>query len=250
MQKSTSRIVFGLALASAAIAVGCTKHQGSPETPAAAVPAAPAATKAEPAVAVEPVIWRVVEAKGKVTVQGKPAATGAALAEGDEVVTGPKSSARLTVGPGSMLELRELSRIKLGSSPRHKISVQLLLGRLWSFFEAETDYEVVTANAVAGVRGTVFFADATAKEETLFCACRGKTHFTLPAEAAGQAAFDKEVDGHEWEHRAVTFTRKGANVEAKAYELGKYPTGKNIPKTPTHSNQQAEEILKLIHAEK
>jgi hypothetical protein len=201
--------------------------------------AAPAQATPTPA----PAPWKVIEAKGKVTVAGKAAAVDMVLAANAEVVTGAKSHALLSVGEGSIIEVRENSRLVLGSSPRKKISAKLVAGRIWSFFEKPTDFEVVTENAVAGVRGTVVYADVTQKDKTAICACKGVVHVAEvgPDGAAPAGAFDKDVDGHEWEHRAIIFTKKGGKVQAKEFPPGK---------PPNHTAKQADEILKVLHAQK
>jgi len=216
----------------------CTK-KATTELPAEPVKAAEQGPSAGEKPAVVPEApWTFVEVKGKVTAAGKPVQTGSPLGKTDEIVTGPKSEALISVGAGSVVEIREKTHIKLGTSARHKISVELLIGRMWSFFEKETDYEVVTANAVAGVRGTVFFADATDKKKTYFCACKGKTHFLQPGAASAPAVFEKDVDGHDWEHRMVSFIKKGAKVDVREYPPGT---------PPNHTAKQAEQILKTIH---
>ena len=92
------------------------------------------------------------------------------------------------------------------------------------------------------MRGTVFFADATAKDKTFICACKGKTHIAGSAlGAAGHApAFDKEVDGHDWEHRAVAFIKKGKKVEVKEFPPGK---------PPSHTAEQADQILRVLRSQ-
>lgn len=231
---------------------GCTKTEtpATPPPPAATVtPSIPATVpQASPTQPTSEPGWEFVEVNGSVTASGKPALKGTPIGKNDEIITGPKSSALIAVGSGSIVEVRERTQMKLGGSERRKISVQLTVGSLWSFFEKPTDYEVVTANAVAGVRGTVFFADASRKNTTFICACKGKTHIHESTEGrvAKSRAFDKEVDGHDWEHRAVAFITKGKTTVVKEFP----PITEAPPKKPlTHTAQQAAQILNVLRAQ-
>jgi len=186
--------------------------------------------------------WRFIEVRGQVSVNGKGATAGMPLGRTDEVTTAADGFARVSVGEGSLVEVRENTHLRFGASSRRRISVNLLAGRLWSFFEKPTDYEVVSRNAVAGVRGTVFFADATDPNMMAFCGCRGKLHVTThgPGDADDEPTVDEDVDGKDWGHAPVVIA----------------PDGKRIPMdgpppgwVTTHSTATGKEIEALIHAQ-
>lgn len=89
---------------------------------------------------------------------------GAQLAAGTRVRTGADGTAEVTFEDGSLLRLAENSSISLSANKRQKkkSSVVLFFGKLWNKVmpskTGETSYEVSTANAVCGVRGTEFEA--------------------------------------------------------------------------------------------
>lgn len=125
---------------------------------ASVVPWADAAAAPPPA--------RLVYASGDVTVQskdgGRLGTTGAALADGDAVVTGEGASAIVETADGSRLKLRESSRFVLTlPTPRSPVTDVLLS---WGGVFAKVtkrrlgeEFHVRTASAVAAVRGTEFF---------------------------------------------------------------------------------------------
>jgi len=92
-----------------------------------------------------------------------PAQAPAALLAGTRIRTGPESSAELVFPDGSILKIRSNSAMQLSAHKRRarkKSSVLLFFGRLWNkvikTVGPENGYEITTANAVCGVRGTEF----------------------------------------------------------------------------------------------
>jgi hypothetical protein len=91
-----------------------------------------------------------------------PVSKGARLADGTRLRTGEGGEARLKFPDGSVSSVKASSEIIVRASgdPRAKPNgVVLSLGRLWSSVVksgGETSFEVRSANAVAGVRGTDF----------------------------------------------------------------------------------------------
>jgi hypothetical protein len=89
---------------------------------------------------------------------------GDALHEGDTVRTGPGATLRVLMTDNSILDLGESSRVSLPTykvaARERKASVKLWVGKLWarvaSSLAGDKSFEVTTANAVAGVRGTSF----------------------------------------------------------------------------------------------
>jgi hypothetical protein len=82
---------------------------------------------------------------------------------------------------------------------------------LWSFIDDGTEYEVVTDNAVAGVRGTVFFVQAKKKGKTYVCACHGNLQIT----AKNQKSFDKLVRSPSHNHKSFNITTKKKRQKVK-----------------------------------
>ncbi|MEZ0311723.1 MAG: FecR domain-containing protein [Myxococcota bacterium] len=119
---------------------------------------------------------RVVEAQGLVErVSADGAATsltrGTTVRDGDLVRVGDGSQARLLVDDQAVIELGAGSQLRLQPTAREgSTSLRLLSGRLWarvsSLFDDDT-VEVETANAVAGVRGTSFFAEVDGDATTV-----------------------------------------------------------------------------------
>jgi hypothetical protein len=113
---------------------------------------------------------KLVKAEGQVFVRppsGSEAAAhaGDTVPAGSQVRTGTDGSAEITFADGSMLRMTKGSSILLSANKRQKEknSILLFFGRVWSKVapskDGGTSYEVGTANAVCGVRGTEFETD-------------------------------------------------------------------------------------------
>jgi hypothetical protein len=111
----------------------------------------------------------LVELKGKVSSRARakkkyvPATKGAEYVSGTRLKTGAGAWARIKYADGSLAEIKANSEIVIKASvrPREKPNgVVLFFGRVWAKVtkskEGETAFEVRSANAVAGVRGTEF----------------------------------------------------------------------------------------------
>ncbi|HXT01757.1 MAG TPA: FecR family protein [Elusimicrobiota bacterium] len=121
-------------------------------------PPAAAAAAAPPA--------RLAYADGDVTIQSKDGGrlgrTGAALADGEAVVTGPGATAIVETADGSRLKLRESSRLVLNlpAVRRPETEVELSWGGVFAKVTKRRlgeQFRVRTQTAVAAVRGTQFF---------------------------------------------------------------------------------------------
>lgn len=86
-------------------------------------------------------------------------APGRQLPVGSLLRTGPKGQARLRFADGSEVRVRPNSQVKLAAK-KGRSSVSLFFGRVWSkvvrSVTGGTSFDVTSANAVAGVRGTEF----------------------------------------------------------------------------------------------
>lgn len=111
---------------------------------------------------------RVVATSGPVFVHHdgarKPVAAGDTVNEGDRIHTGNEASVRLLMRDRSLLNLGANAEMTIdsyrieGTQRRRKVSLRMVVGRLWALVSKsasrEVDYRVVSNNAVAGVRGT------------------------------------------------------------------------------------------------
>ena len=104
--------------------------------------------------------------------------------QGDTLRTGKNARLEARLLDGSMLRLGGNSELKLDNlsfdkgKTVKKVKVKLIVGRVWaavrSLFGTEAKFEVETATAVAGVRGTRFSAETTAGGDTLVKVYGGK----------------------------------------------------------------------------
>ena len=172
--------------------------------PAAEPPAAPEPAKVPPA-------RRFLMVQGTVKVDGTKAVEGVEFSDTATLETGKDGRAILTLGRGSLLDVRPNSKLIFGASPRATISVKLVLGMLGSILSTGSSYEVVGANAVAGVRGTMFFAEVDKKKDTYICACSGD----VAMQAANPKSFDQVVSSPKLNHNGYTFVTKGKKQVAR-----------------------------------
>lgn len=136
-----------------------------------------AAALAGPAQAADP-IGKVVAAAGSPTGSGRALSPGVPIFESDKVVTGGGNvqilfidDTKLVVGPNSTLVIdRFLMR---GGNRAQKFSVDALRGtfRFISGKSAKNAYDIKTANATIGIRGTAF--DFSSGGETLVAVFEG-----------------------------------------------------------------------------
>jgi hypothetical protein len=109
-------------------------------------------------------------AKGEVSVNGKPAATGTPVRPGDTIVLGKNALATFVVGQDAFL-MRSESRADLSGSGTAVAAVRLLTGALLSVFGGG-EHRLSTATATIGVRGTGAYMEAE-PWRTYFCLCYG-----------------------------------------------------------------------------
>lgn len=118
-----------------------------------------------------PVRGKIVYIEGDVRLQKaaraeEAAVLGQELDENDTLSTGPASQMRVRLYDQSVIRLGPNSRIQLARlaiepyAVQKEISIRLLAGKVWShvsrLLSSQSRFEVVTPNAVAGVRGTSF----------------------------------------------------------------------------------------------
>ena len=122
----------------------------------------------------------VVSVTGQVEFQSggepQPLARFARVPEGSTVITHEQAFAAIRFPDGSLLRMGEKTRVTLGKVEQHEpaakrsTSVKLAVGRVWArvmdLFGKESRFDVTTDNAVAGVRGTAFFAETGPSGDT------------------------------------------------------------------------------------
>lgn len=98
-------------------------------------------------------------------------ATNTKIGQGDRLKTGSGARLEAKLNDGSLLRLAENSELRLDSAAidrknpgKKKVKAKLFVGRVWAavtkLFGDDSEFEVQTPNAVAGVRGTRFAAAA------------------------------------------------------------------------------------------
>lgn len=112
----------------------------------------------------------LLEVKGKVLINGRPAKLGAALKPGDSVATAPGSSAVFVIGRDAFL-MREKSELLTAGGAALAGSLRLVTGKLLSVF-GRGSRRITTTTATIGIRGTGIYIEAEA-ERSYVCACYG-----------------------------------------------------------------------------
>lgn len=148
---------------------------------------------------------KLSKASGQVFVRppsgAEAAATqGAQLIAGTNVRTGLDGSAEVTFDDGSVLRLAPNSSIALSAAKRQqkKSSVLLFFGKLWNKVvpskTGDTSYEVSTANAVCGVRGTEFEAEVADDGSLRMQVSEGKVAVSDDGDAEQLAGAGQQVE--------------------------------------------------------
>jgi hypothetical protein len=208
-----SWLTIGISVAGLAACAEPIQEETAPpvELPPTTVSAPPALPASPPESVKLLPARRFLMVQGTVKVDGAKAVEGVEFSETATIEASKGSRAILTLGKGSLLDLRPGTKITFGSTPRAKISVKLVLGALGSIMPEGSSYEVVGQNAVAGVRGTVFFAEVDKKKDTYICACSGD----VAMQAANPKSFDQVVHSPNNDHNGFTFSTKGKKQQAK-----------------------------------
>jgi len=110
--------------------------------------------------------------------------SGDSLLQGDSIKTAKGSRLEATLSDGSVLRMGAssqlaLQNVKVGKRRKKRsVRAKLFVGRVWaavtSFFGRSRSFEVVTENAVAGVRGTRFSASRDTSGTTTVKVYSGK----------------------------------------------------------------------------
>ena len=112
----------------------------------------------------------LLEVKGEVLVNGRPAKLGTALKPGDSVATAAGSSAVFVIGGDAFL-MRERSELLTAGGKALAGSLRLVTGKLLSVF-GRGSRRIATPTATIGIRGTGIYIEAEA-ERSYVCTCYG-----------------------------------------------------------------------------
>jgi len=125
---------------------------------------------------------------------------GAEVASGSLLKTGEGSRAELTFSDGSVVRVGPASQLKVegaafdGKSKEVKVEATLVAGSAWAkvakLVGDDSKFQVKTANAVAGVRGTVFRVNVDRDEATVVKVYNGAVAVAAPLIASEQVVAD------------------------------------------------------------
>ena len=130
----------------------------------------------------------IVEVKGEVMVNGKPAAKGVIVAAGNVVETGKAARVVFVIGDNAFLQ-RQNSRVEFGVSIESFLRV--VTGGLLSVF-GTGERKLSTMTVAIGIRGTGCYIE-TDEKKTYFCLCFG----AVDLKPVGGPAFSYATTHHE-----------------------------------------------------
>ena len=153
----------------------------------------------------------VMVIQGTARVYTKGATTGLLLKKGDilkkdqEVKVAEKSRIELRFPDGTVMRLSEKSRLKMNELTfnkqieRKNVKVSLSIGKLWAKVKKlttpDSSVEVRTANAVAGVRGTVYRVNVDEDQSAMVKVYDGSVYVANPPRDASKQ-IDKITPPH------------------------------------------------------
>jgi hypothetical protein len=111
----------------------------------------------------------IVESRGEVLVNGKPAIKGSPVSPGDVVETGKGARAVYLIDDNVFLQ-RQNSRVEFGNSV--ETFLRIVTGGLLSVFGKGNSRKITTPTAAIGIRGTGCYIE-TDEKKTYFCLCFG-----------------------------------------------------------------------------
>ena len=112
----------------------------------------------------------MVEVKGEVRINGRPARVGSVVMPGDSVATARGASAVFILGRDAFL-IRENTELRTAGGSALAGALRLVTGKLLSVF-GRGSRNIVTTTATMGIRGTGIYLEAEAKR-TYVCTCYG-----------------------------------------------------------------------------
>lgn len=159
----------------AALVTGCGRP--SPKEESASPASAPLSLRTAPAEGAS-VQGTVKYAEGDLTINGVPAAVGAAVRNGDTVKTGADGICEITFAGRNIIQIRSNSLAVLNFESFAR-GIQLQSGSLAAVLKelaptaTANRFQVDTPATVAGVSGTAFYVKVLEASTTYFCLCNG-----------------------------------------------------------------------------
>lgn len=133
----------------------------------------------------------------------KPFMNGEFLGANENVKTGAKSRLELTLPDGSRVRFSEKTTFKvenlLFTGKERDFEMKVFFGKVWSKaakFKKDSNFELKTATAVAGIRGTTFRIDANEDQSSLVRVYEGEVSVkSLPTESRDKGRKPEYVSG-------------------------------------------------------
>jgi len=121
-----------------------------------------------------------------VSVEGRAAKSGAGLSAGDDILEGETIIAE--DGGAAVVKIRDRASLRLKNAGKivfdkvgETIALQLDYGALMSVVsKADRTFSIRTPAATVGVRGTAFYVESRAVDQTYVCLCEGALSVTTP----------------------------------------------------------------------
>jgi FecR protein len=154
----------------------------------------------------------LVYMQGEVLINSETVEVGDAVLPGDRIVTGADGIAEISFGPRNILQFREETNAVIEAAWRgvelEKGTIAAVLNGLARLgFGDQKRFEVRTATAAMGVRGTAFFIVHPDADQAYFCTCNGKLHLEAPGGAVAQ-------DTEAYHHSAVWYVRTPGGIQS------------------------------------
>jgi ferric-dicitrate binding protein FerR (iron transport regulator) len=134
---------------------------------------------------------KVLSVTGALQVNGRLAGAGTLLRRGDRLATGPASRAFIGFSDGSALRLNADSRLDL-SRLTGWTELALRSGSVLNAVHKGSRYSVTGPRAVAAVRGTVLYVEATPARPGYTCVCEGSVEVRARGRQARQVVTSQE----------------------------------------------------------
>jgi hypothetical protein len=157
----------------------------------------------------------IIYREGDVTLDGKPASAGDAVAAGATLRTAPDALCEIVFNTRNIVHMtgdtvltfdpNQLSR----GATLQKGAIAMVLRNLAAVRGGEVRFSIKTSTAVAGVRGTCFFVKVEDPDNTFICCCNGAIHL----EGDGGAFSQNLTSPH---HQEVRVTRAPSGLSVGA----------------------------------
>lgn len=188
--------------------------------------------------------------KGSVKIEGSGAPTeakvGSKIHEGETVITGPDSRAKIVMTDRNIINISPNTQLKIekysNTSKDKNVRLTLVEGKVRNNVEQKYDnknskFEVRTATAVAGVRGTQFITSYNSSTRvTEVITLKGQVSFaSLTAAASSSAASNEVVVGRGEKSEVQEGSGASAPAKVPVQEIRQIETDTNVKKDSAKS---------------